>query len=130
MLPTTAGGLFIVHSGHRAPAILDLSDLTSIRSISVRVQGDRFSIAASRPLALEPGSGDRIEVRVSGEPLDLVVYTPRRTSSFLLRSGSQRLAAVRNGRTEGYCGGAVHQRPTEHQDWLTLFPRDGRLSCR
>lgn len=130
MLPTTAAGLFIVHSGHRAPAVLDLSDLTSVRSISVRVQGDRFSIAASRPLVLEPGSGDRIEVRVSGEPLDLVVYTPRRTSSFLLRSGSQRLAAVRNGRTEGYCGGAVHQRPTEHQDWLTLFPREGQLSCR
>jgi hypothetical protein len=130
MLPTTAGGLFIVHSGDRTPAVLDLPDLTSVRSVSIRVQGERFSIAASRPLVLEPGSADRIEVRVAGEPLDLVVYTPRRTTSFQLRSGSQRLAAVRNGRTEGYCGGAVHQRPTEDQDWLTLFPREGRLSCR
>jgi hypothetical protein len=129
MLPTTGTGLFVVHSGNRAPAVVDVPDLASIRSLAVRVQGDHFSIAASRPLALERGNADRVQVRVSGEPLDVVVFVPRGTSRFQLRSGAA-LADVTAGRPRALCGGAVVQAPTPNQDWLTLFPRDGRLECR
>lgn len=130
MVPTTPGGLFVVHTGNRVPASIDVPDLASIRSISLRVQGEHFTIATSRPLAVEPGTADRFEVRVTGEPLDVVVYIPRSTSRVQLRSGGQRLAQVVRGRPESFCGGVVLQSPTDHQDWLTLFPEEGRLRCR
>ncbi|HEX6133636.1 MAG TPA: hypothetical protein VFZ24_06725 [Longimicrobiales bacterium] len=131
ILPTTAGGLYIIHSGRgRSPAVVDVPDLSSIRSVAVRVEGDDFRVAASRPLALTPGDADRFEIRAEGEPLDLVIFVPRRTSRFDLLSGGQRLAAVTSGRPRGFCSGTVLQQPTPHQDWLTVFPTEGRVACR
>jgi hypothetical protein len=130
LLPTAPGGLFVVLSAARTPAVVDIPDLASIRSLSLRVQGDRFSVAASRPLAIQNGSSEHLQIRVSGEPVDLVMYIPQRTSGVQVRSGAMRLAAVSGGRSMTTCGGAVHQRPTEHQDWLTLFPGGGGVVCR
>ncbi|HEX6307355.1 MAG TPA: hypothetical protein VFZ69_04150 [Longimicrobiales bacterium] len=131
ILPTTAGGLYILHSGlGRIPAVVDVPDLSSIRSVAVRVEGDDFRVAATRPLALPPGLSDRFEIRADGEPFDLVIYVPRGTARFDLLSGTQRLAAVTSGRARGFCSGTVLQQPTPHQDWLTLFPADGRVRCR
>lgn len=131
IVPTTAGGLYVVHSGRgRVPGLVDIPSLTSVRSISVRVQGDDFQIAASRPLALAPGDARHMEVRVDGEPIDLVFFVPRGATGFQIRSGGQRLAAVTGGRPRGFCGSTVLQQPTPSQDWLTVFPSDGRVSCR
>src|SRR5690606_32230780 len=98
IVPTTASGLYIVHSGRRRiPGLVDIPALESVRSISVRVQGDDFQIAATRPLALTPGDARHMEVRVDGEPLDLVFFVPRGSTGFQVRSGGQRLAAVTAG---------------------------------
>lgn len=131
LAPTTAGGLFVVHSSRgRAPAIVDVPDLASIRSISVRVQGSDFRVAASRPLSLQPGNDGHLIVRVDGEPLDLVLFVPRATTGFEVRSGSIRLAEVTGGRPRSYCASTVIQQPTPAQDWLTLFPSRGGEPCR
>jgi hypothetical protein len=132
ILPTTASGLYVVHSAGRGrgPSLVDVPSLASVRSVSVRVEGDEFRIAATRPLALTPGHADHMVIRVDGEPLDLVLFVPRGRSGFELRSGSQRLAAVSGGRPHSYCGSSVVQQPTAHQDWLTVFPTDGSMRCR
>jgi hypothetical protein len=130
LLPSSTGGLLVVHSAARTPAVLDIPDLASVRSLSLRVQGDHFSIAASRPLAVETGNRDHLVVRVAGEPLDLVVYIPRSTSGLQVRAAGARVATVSGGRPRTTCGGAVHQSPTAHQEWLTLYPRSGRVVCR
>lgn len=129
--PTTASGLYIIHSGRgRTPSAVDVPDLASIRSLSIRVESDDFRVAATRPLALRPGDQDLFQIRVEGDPVDIVIYVPRGTSRFELRSGPQRLAAVSSGRPRGFCGGTVLQQPTPHQDWLTVFPDEGRVTCR
>jgi hypothetical protein len=131
IVPSLTGGLYVVHSGHgRSPGLVDIPDLSSIRSISVRVEGDDFQVAATRPLALTRGSEDHMLIRVEGSPLDLVFFVPRNAPAFQLRSGSQRLADVTGGRPRSYCGSTVLQQPGASQDWLTLFPADGLLRCR
>ena len=130
MLPTLPGGLYLVHMTRFAPTVVDVPDLTAVRSIAVRFEGVEFRVAASRPLALSPGSGERLELRVGGEPLDLVFFVPRATASFQLRSGPVRLIETVAGQPRALCGGAVIQKPTPSQDWLTLYPEQGRVICR
>jgi hypothetical protein len=131
IVATTSAGLYVVHSGRgRVPSLVDVPELASVRSMSVRVEGDDFRVAATRPLALTPGDAGHMVIRVDGEPLDLVLFVPRGSSGFELRSGSRRIADVAFGRPRSYCGNTVVQQPTPHQDWLTVFPSDGSVSCR
>lgn len=131
IVPTTSAGLYVVHSGRgRVPSLVDVPELASVRSMSIRVEGDDFRVAATRPLALTPGDAGHMVIRVDGEPLDLVLFVPRGSSGFELRSGSRRIADVAFGRPRSYCGNTVVQQPTPHQDWLTVFPTDGSVSCR
>ncbi|MEX1181926.1 MAG: hypothetical protein WEF86_01735 [Gemmatimonadota bacterium] len=130
LLPTLPGGMFLIHSGTWAPATVNVPDLTSIRTLSVRFEGSEFRIAASRPLSLVVGTEAGFELRISGEPVDLALYVPRGNATFELRSGADRLARLRAGRVEPLCGNVTVQKPTPSQDWLTFHPQDGRLACR
>lgn len=129
LAPTTQGGLYVVHATPWAPSVVDVPDLTAIRSLSLRFEGSEFRVAASRPLAVTRGHSGRLEIRVTGEPLDLVLYVPRGRNHFLLRSGSVRLAEAFGGRARALCGNVALHRPTPAQEWLTFHPQDGRLDC-
>lgn len=78
------GGLVPVHRGSRAPGLVELTDLRSIRSLEVRIEGDEFLVSSSRPLTFHPGSGP-LQIRTGGLPLDLVLTLPRGTDGFELR---------------------------------------------
>jgi hypothetical protein len=124
------GGLFITHVSSWAPGVVDIPDLAAVRSLSVRFQGAEFRIAASRPLQVRPGSAARMEVRATGDPLDLVLYVPREGPAFSIQSGSLRLLESHAGQPQALCGNVVVQRPSEQQIWLTFHPRAGQLDCR
>jgi hypothetical protein len=126
----TPGGLFITHVSSWAPAVVDIPDLAAVRSLSVRFEGAEFRIAASRPLQVQPGSAARMELRASGDPLDLVLYVPREGAAFSVHSGSLRLLDSQAGQPQALCGNVVVQRPSEQQTWLTFHPRAGQLDCR
>lgn len=130
LMPTLAGGLYLIHATRWAPSAVDIPDLTAVRSVSVRFEGTDFRIAASRPLSLSPGSHSRFEIRVSGDPIDLVMYVPRGNAAFQLRSGATPLVDLVSGRARALCSNVAIQRPTAAQDWLTFYPRDGRIDCR
>jgi hypothetical protein len=125
-----AGGLFITHVASWAPAVVDIPDLTAVRSLSVRFEGADFRIAASRPLQVRPGSAAHMELRATGDPLDLVLYVPREGPAFSVRSGSLRLLDSHAGLPQALCGNVVVQRPSEQQIWLTFHPQAGQLDCR
>lgn len=129
---TTAGGLYVVHSGSRGrvPSLVDVPSLASVRSLAVRIEGSEFRVAASRPLSLRQGNEGHMVIRIDGEPLDLVLFVPRGSSGLQLRSGDQRIADVTGGRPRAYCGSTVVQQPTPNQYWLTVFPSGGTMECR
>lgn len=126
----TLDGLFLVHASTWAPGVVDVPDLSAVRSLSVRLEGGDFRVAASRPLSVNPGSSAELELRVSGQPLDLVLYVPREGPPFSLRSGSLSLAEATSGRARALCDNVVVQSPGPQQSWLTFRPQGGRLACR
>lgn len=128
--PTTTGGLYVVHDVRRAPADVYLPDLAAVRSLSLRFEGDAFRIAASRPLNVEPGSPGRMELRITGEPTDIVLYIPREAGAFTVTAAGRRIAETVAGRPRALCGNVIVQEPTSRQLWLTFRPRSGRLDCR
>jgi hypothetical protein len=130
LLRTTGSGLYVVHSSSRTPAAIDVPDLAAVRTLDLRFEGSEFRIAASRPLAMEPGDAARFVIRAHGEPLDLVVYVPRDTRSFLLSAAGVRIAEATGGRPRALCGNVVIQSPTDFQTWLTFRPQDGQIDCR
>jgi hypothetical protein len=129
-LPTTAGGLFLAHTASWAPRTVDIPDLASIRSLSVRFGSGDFRVAASRPLTVAPASRTDLQLDIAGDPLDLVIYVPGGRAPFTLRSGSLVIAESVVGVPRPLCGNVIIQSPTEHQTWLTFRPQAGRLDCR
>lgn len=130
VLPTTSGGLYVALNRTWAPSAVDIADLGHVRSLSVRVEGGTFRVAASRPLSVAEGSRRRLDLQIAGDPVDVVLYIPAGTSGFDVTSGGRRLITVSGGRPRSSCSGVVVQAPTAHQVWLTLHPRDGVVECR
>jgi hypothetical protein len=130
LLRTTSAGLFISHVDRWAPSTVNVADLGSVRSLVVRFEPGEFRIATSRPLSVQPGARDRINLHIDGEPLDLVLYVPPGNAAFTLIAGGTRIAESSGGRPRALCGNVVIQRPTDHQLWLTFRPQGGRLDCR
>jgi hypothetical protein len=114
----------------RAPTVVDVPDLSAVRSLAVRAEGSEFRVAASRPLQLGAAGAGRLEIRPQGEPMDVVVYVPVGTSAFTLRSGTRALAEATDGRFRPLCGNVVVQRPAPQQIWLSFHPQRGQLDCR
>jgi hypothetical protein len=130
LMPTLPNGLFLIHASRWAPPLVDVPSLDAVRTLSVRFEGSEFRVAASRPLSLSAGEASRLELRLAGEPVDVVVYVPYGAASFHVRSGAQRLVDVVSGRPRALCGNVVVQSPTPQQHWLTFHPQAGRLDCR
>lgn len=130
LLSTTHSGLYVAHRSAWAPGVVDIPDLASVRSVSLRFEGAEFRVAASRPLAVSPADRGHVELRVDGEPLDLVIYLPRGSAAFQLRSGNVRIAESVGDRPRPLCGNVVIQHPTPSQVWLSFYPQGGRLDCR
>jgi hypothetical protein len=130
LLATTWSGLHVVHRATWAPRVIDVPELGSVRSISVRFEGGEFRVAASRPLAVQAGSRDHLALRVDGAPLDLVIYVPRGQAAFTLRSGDVRIAESVGDRPRAICQNVVIHNPTQAQTWLTFYPQLGQLDCR
>jgi hypothetical protein len=127
---TVSGGLFVAHEARWAPALVEVPDLSAIRSLEVRFQGADFRIAGSRPMALDPGDAAHFVLHAAGEPVDLVIFVPWGTRRFALSAGGQTIAEAAAAGARALCGPVVVQHPSAVQTWLTFQPGDGRMDCR
>jgi hypothetical protein len=122
--------LYVAHRSHWAPSLIDVPELASIRSVTLRFEGAEFRVAASRAMVVEPGSRSHLEIRVGGEPLHLEITVPHGQEGFVLQSGSMRLAESADGRARALCDSVVIQSPAPDRTWLSFYPQTGRLHCR
>jgi hypothetical protein len=125
-----AGGVYVAHRAVWAPEVINVPELAAIRTLSIRFEGSEFRVGASRPLVVQPGSRSHMDVRVDGDPLDLVIYVPRGRAPFALRSGGVTLATLSADRAETQCRNVVIHNPVAEQTWFTFYPQAGRLDCR
>lgn len=129
-LPLAPNGFHVAIAATSAPRRIDVPDLASVRSLSVRFEGSDFRVATSRPIRFENDDATRLELRVGGDPIDVVVYLPRDSRPFSLHAAGARIADSANGEPRALCGNVILQRPSEHRVWLTFRPQSGRLDCR
>jgi hypothetical protein len=131
LLLPTHGGMYRVHTSTLAPAFVDIPDLASVRSISVRFGPGDFRIASSRPLSFDPGSGRAgIVLRVAGDPTAIVINVPTGTPSFTVRAADRTLVSIAGGRPGSNCAAVAVQQPTREQMWFNFYPQRGRIECR
>jgi hypothetical protein len=131
LLLPTHGGMYLVHTSTWAPGVVDIPDLSAVRSISIRFEPGEFRIASTRPLSLGPGTGRAaIELKVSGEPTGLVIYVPHGAAPFSVRAGGRTLVSMAGGRPGSNCSGVAVQQPSREQVWFNFYPRAGRVDCR
>jgi hypothetical protein len=133
-VPQPATGLhqpaaYLVYAADLAPRTVSLPDLTNVRSIDVRVEGDRFRVGASRPLGLRPGDFDHLEIRPGGPPMDILLVLPAGTDFFGLAVSGITALTVRNGELSVSCAPHTRQWLSAGRGWVTFTPVSGALHC-
>lgn len=122
-------GMYTTYSADIAPATVSLPDLRAVRNVTVRTGAVRFRIGTSRPLGLEPGDPRALEIRPTGEPLDLVIEIPVGTARFALSAPDGNAVIIRNGTLNTGCTPVTRQWLSGGREWVTFSPVDGHLDC-
>ncbi len=128
-LPDTETPAYTTYVRGVAPSSVSLPALDHVRSLAVRIEGDRFRILASRPLAVETGSTDRVEIRPAAPPIDLVLSLPADTRRFQLETDGYVALRIDADGIRAFCSPLTRQRLSNEREWLTFNPVDGALRC-
>lgn len=111
------------------PAEVEVPDLSNVRSLSVRIEGDQFTVATSRPLSVEQGSPDRFVIRPGGPAMEVVITLPAGTARFTLRAGHSTALLIDGSAVTSLCEPITEQWLSRGRRWLTFNPLDGSLVC-
>lgn len=129
LAPFASPSLYTTFAAERPPRLVALPDLSVIRTVTVRVEGQRFRVAASRPLAVDRGDPEHLVIRPAGPPLDLEIHLPASTTTFTLRAGGDTALTIDNGTINTLCTPLTRQQLSDGRQWFTFNPMEGRLEC-
>ena len=121
--------LYTTFSRDRAPIDVQVPDLSVIARVSVRFEGFRFKVIASRPLSVAEGSLDHLVIRPASPPMELVLSVPAFTRAFTLRLGGSTALVVDGGSVATLCTPVTEQRLSDGRWWFTFNPLDNALDC-
>lgn len=120
---------FLAYEGSRAPARVQIPVPGRIRTLTVRIEGDRFRVTASRPLEVTPGDGEVVEIAPTRGGLDVGVELPDGPGAFTLRIGGVTALVVESGRARALCAPVTSQRLPGGVRVFTFDPASGDLEC-
>jgi len=115
--------------GGVVPRVLTIPAGAHVAAVTVRFEGERFGISADRPLTVAPGRRDLVEVRIAGDPVQLVVDVPAGARDFRLRLAGEDALIIGEGRAVVLCTPVTEQRMEGGRQWFTFSPGAGRLRC-
>ena len=120
---------YTTYTRPRAPAVVALPELDHVRSVDIRIEGDRFRVVTSRPLAVAEGSPERIEIRPADPPMHVIVTLPATTAAFRLDMGGQTALVIDGQQVTTRCAPVTRQWLSNGRSWLTFSPVGGALEC-
>lgn len=121
--------LFTAYTDYTVPSEIALPELDEVRSITVRVGGDRFSVSTTRPLSVDRGDPRRLEIRPKGPPMDIVLVVPDGTAAFSLLASGTTALRVEGDQVTTYCNPVTRQWLSDGRRWVTFTPVEGALDC-
>lgn len=121
--------MHIAYAGGATPRLVTLPSLDGVRTLTVRWQGDRFRIETERPMNIQPGRSDAVEIRAAGEPQDIVLVVPRRAGPFELRLDGSTALVIDDRRAAALCEPLIEQRLDGERRWFTFTPDAATLQC-
>lgn len=127
--PSATPGMFTTYAHDVPPEVVTFPRTEVLGTLTVRLEGDRFRIAASRPLGLQRGDPRMVEIRPVGEPMDVVIVIPVWTTDFVVEVGGSPAFAVSSGRPMALCTPVTEQLLEGGRLWYTFSPVEGRLDC-
>ncbi len=113
----------------RVPEEVSVPDLETVARVSVRIEGDRFRVYTSRPLAMDEGSPRSLVIIPARPPMDLVLAVPPQTETFTLRLGGRTALIVEGSTVTTLCVPLTEQRLSNDRRWFTFNPLGGALEC-
>ena len=123
------GPLYTTFSRDLTPREVAIPDLSVVARVSVRLEGQRFRVITSRPLAVDEGSPRELVIRPAGPPMAVILAVPRDTPSFTLRLAG-RTALILDGDTvTTLCTPVIEQQLSDDRRWFTFNPLAGSLDC-
>lgn len=128
--PPAPTGPALAYSHERAPRTLNVPNLNTVRTISIRFEGTTFLVAGNQWMSVDPGNPDNVEIDTGAEVQDLIVTVPLETRSFELRLGGKLAMKVFRNEIRNYCQPMTRQDLGWGRTWFTYAPEGGRLSCR
>lgn len=123
------GALYTTFSRDLAPAVVSLPDLANVRSLTVRIEEGPFRTLTSRPLSVDEGDPDRVEIRPAAPAMDIVLTVPTGTRGFRLEAGGETALLVDGESVTALCSPLTQQWLSNGQRWVTFNPVDGALDC-
>ena len=126
---SAAPSLYTTYSRPTAPGHVSLPSLLHVRSLELRIEEGPFRVRTSRPLSVERGDGDRLEIHADPPAMAVVITVPRRTRTLRLDAAGATALLMREGSVTVSCRPVTDQRLSDDRRWLTFTPTDGRLAC-
>lgn len=127
--PVPARGT-MAHSALVAPRVLNVPNLNSARTITVRVESGPFLVGGNEWLSVQRGSSTNLEIRTGNQPADLDIVVPSDTRDFTMKLGGRTALVIRGSQITSYCEPVTEQVLAGGARRFTFTPEMGRLSCR
>jgi hypothetical protein len=118
------------YSDVMAPRTLHVTPLNAVRTVSIRFEGESFTVGGNRYMSVQKGDPTNIEVRTGEQAQDLIVTVPLGTSAFTLKLGGKMAMQVAGAEIRVFCDPVTEQDLGAGRRWYTFAPDMGRLICR
>lgn len=121
--------LYTTFSRDFAPGEVEVPDLSKVARITVRIEGFRFKVIASRPLSVEVGDPRRLVIQPADPPMELVLAVPPVTATFTLKLGNSTALIIDGASVATLCTPVTDQRLSDGRRWFTFNPLGESLDC-
>jgi hypothetical protein len=121
--------LYTTFSRDFAPGEVEVPDLSNVARITVRIEGFRFKVIASRPLSVEMGDPRRLVIQPADPPMELVLAVPPVTPAFTLKLGAATALVIDGASVATLCTPVTDQQLSDGRRWFTFNPLGESLDC-
>jgi hypothetical protein len=120
--------LFVNYTDTAAPSLVTIPDLSRVLRIEVRIEENRFAIAATEPVTVGRSEPARIDIATPPSPHEIVFRLPADTRTFHLLAGGDEILTIQAGEVVAKCSAVIlHELETGRR--IEFHPRDGRFVC-